>query len=99
MNLLDYVFVSDEDFDVEQESSFAENTIFIAHTPDYVRLWKGGIKEFEYKVTNKLKTCNPLGAGDSFAAGIIHYILFVNDNIEEAVKFAVEKTHDYLLSN
>lgn len=99
LDIFDYVFLSDDEHNPIILSAFYSKTVFIAHNPDSVSIFKGGEKLFEYQTENKLVKVNPLGAGDAFAASFIFYQLHIDSLDNDAVKFAMKKTREYLLYN
>ena len=99
LNYFDYVFLSDDEHSPVLESRICDEPTFIAHNPDSVSIFKGGEKLFECQTENKLAKVNPLGAGDAFAASFIFYHLHIGSLDNDAVKYAMKKTREYLLYN
>lgn len=94
LDSIDYIFVSDDEHDVEKIVLSTKNVV-IAHSPNSSFVYKNHKLIFNYVVSDLLENVNVLGAGDIFAASFL-YKLHNNAPIRECIDFAHKHTFEMI---
>jgi sugar/nucleoside kinase (ribokinase family) len=97
LQYFDYVFVSDDEHDVQKIRDYSDG-IVIAHSPDGSVVTGNNLKHgITYKVHDILRVpnANVLGAGDFFATAFL-YAIHKRWSLENAIEYAHHTTSDLI---
>jgi hypothetical protein len=96
LKYVDYLFVSDDEHDVQKLKDYSEGGLVISHTPRGSIIFSGNlVQPYLMHRTHMVEEANVLGAGDMFASCFL-YAIHKKWSLHGAIEFAHITTADLI---